>query len=340
MSDSRGMTEPTSRGHFAVDVAEGSMTLPPEGRRRRRRPRSTPKGDRGGSGMLSSEEMTMAMMGEMMLESSDPDVDAPMNADDGGGGPDTTFRDDVRDEWVDAIFGKDFFPVDDEGTGAEIGVRQGVGAAGVPHHVTYGAVLRPPPSTASSVGSHHNKPSLRTKTHASTPLIFSSQSSSSLGGGTLLASASLTSCGFETPIRGMGDDGMREDGAAYTVQPTPAGGGNRQPLPQEQRPKLGITISRIPLGLYVRSVSLDSEAYAAGIGDIPRIGTGRREWPGHAGGTKRSGPRTDVAVRRDALLRGRGRIGQGEGQRQQQQQQLRHPSRRCGSLPVRAGPPR
>ena len=63
-----------------------------------------------------------------------------------------------------------------------------LGAARVPQHLTYGAVLRPP--SASSVGSQHrnNKPTLCTKTQ-STPLISLSQSSSLLGGGTLLASS-------------------------------------------------------------------------------------------------------------------------------------------------------
>lgn len=49
------------------------------------------------------------------------------------------FRDDVRREWIDAMFGKDFYN-DDEGNDYTP-PRQGVGAAGVASFVTYGCTI-------------------------------------------------------------------------------------------------------------------------------------------------------------------------------------------------------
>ncbi|KAL9185720.1 hypothetical protein ACHAXT_003497 [Thalassiosira profunda] len=262
---------------------------------------------------LSSAEMNSAIM----PEAASPDgtltgmsikVDSLEGASPEAGGSianegrrietaDTTFRSDVRNEWVDAVFGKDFFPLNNGGGGgmtdkADMGVRQGTGAAGISHYVTYGALLDPsqsdnaggPPQTPNDRGPR-DRPFLSTSIQSkaqSTPLYSPTLS----GGGTLLASASLASltpsaCGGDLGGFGSGDGGGGKGdpfqtpshangehrAARYTVDATPKTPGTQcsQFTPHQQRPKLGITVSRIPLGVYVRSVSLESEAYAAGI---------------------------------------------------------------------------
>jgi hypothetical protein len=54
------------------------------------------------------------------------------------------FRDDVRQEWIDATFGKDFYAADEFNP-----PRQGVGEAGIPSYVTFGATI---PAKASDSG--------------------------------------------------------------------------------------------------------------------------------------------------------------------------------------------
>mmetsp|Transcript_8501 Transcript_8501/g.19026 ORF Transcript_8501/g.19026 Transcript_8501/m.19026 type:complete len:1924 (+) Transcript_8501:286-6057(+) len=314
------VTVPTSRGHFHIDPKAKIMMLPPEGSRHPTVTKTTSvlsqcsnNGQNDGQNILndlqalgsksnqdgetvefplSSTEMTMAMMGEVMESSSQPlgtnndtkvtNVSTANNITTGNNN-NTTFRNDVRNEWVDAVFGKDFFPIHGEKREVDIRPQQGIGAAGIPHCVTYGAVLDAGPSlkqqnaaqNASGNAKHDtpNKPSIQSKTQ-STPLIFSSPSSLSLNG-TFLSSSSFSpsACGgggvmdsnpFETP-GGTGRQVM--NGAKYTVEGTPglpktATSNNATNAAQ---PKLGITISRIPLGLYVHSLSLDSEAYAVGI---------------------------------------------------------------------------
>jgi len=98
------------------------------------------------------------------------------------------FRNDVRKEWINAMFGPDFFP-DHQGTGSATESstaectppRQGVGLAGIPSYLSYAATI-PPAKDAAEAGK-----------------------------------------------------------------------------------KVGMTLSRIPVGVYVRLVDIESEAYAAGV---------------------------------------------------------------------------
>ena len=338
------------------------------------------------SSILSSKEMTMAMMGElsttnqnersMVLLNNGSDNNTTRgskhNTNDIGGdweegeeeqeymvinNTNTTFRTDVRNEWVDAVFGTDFFPLKEDSSSSstavqenttrgkdrgqqskttpkkgemDIGIKQGIGNANIPHYVTYGAILDATSSNNNinndtnkknngttnnnktprmNKTKHHSTPSLTAQSliqenTQSTPLIFSSPSSSSLlglGGGptsSLLASTSFVSaCGggggvspttggdgegggqggsmnhnmlFETPGGKSGTEG-KNNGARYTIEETPATVGttpnnaHHHREAQQQPTKLGITISRIPLGLYVHSISFDSEAYTVGI---------------------------------------------------------------------------
>jgi len=227
----------------------------------------------------------------------------------------TTFRNDIRNDWVDAIFGKDFFPLQSNnninGEGGvnsgllenqslqnkrensirdNIGIKQGTGAAGISHYVTYGAILDPnstrgpikPSYSGNSSTATPSSSKVQSKTQ-STPLIFASPSSSSLLNNTSLVSAACGAVstpadiinneeedvgamqhGFETPLPNNGN-GM--GGAKYTIEGTipPPSTRNTSTTTTTQPNKLGITISRIPIALYVQSISTNSEAYTVGI---------------------------------------------------------------------------
>ena len=119
------------------------------------------------------------------------------------------FRNDVRQEWINAMFGLDFFHDndgnDDDGTnitnnkntkeGEESKYytppRQGIGLANIPSYLSYTATI-PPPPPSSSPPSNNNKTNTEHK-------------------------------------------------------------------------KVGLTLSRIPIGVYVRLVDIESEAFGAGI---------------------------------------------------------------------------
>jgi len=220
----------------------------------------------------------------------------------------TTFRNDIRNDWVDAIFGKDFFPLQTnnninvegqenglnnskrENIRDNIGIKQGTGAAGISHYVTYGAILDPnstrlikPSYSGNSSTATPSSSKVQSKTQ-STPLIFASPSSSSLLNNTSLVSAACGAVstpadiinneeeeggamqhGFETPLPNNGN-GM--GGAKYTIEgtiPPPPSTRNTSSSTTSSSPKLGITISRIPIALYVQSISTNSEAYTVGI---------------------------------------------------------------------------
>ena len=367
--------KPTLHGNFVIHSKSKLLLLPPEeeeeevscsannnigkkitmpsNTKSRGAITSTPNGATGNNGnhlvpLLSSAEMTSAMMGELDTlvnqqhhHHSVGGSSSKSAAMEGGAAAtkkkqkidtsNTTFRNDVRNDWVDAVFGTDFFPLDTSSNASAVqhgivGIKQGVGAANIPHYVTYGAILdanNPTTATSSAPASTsalttsatpQNEKGLRNSASSkvqSTPLIFSSPSNTSLGGGSLLlGSASLTTSacgelggdylannsggssgegggggGFQTPSAMMmtNDGSNRNYAAKYTVEPqTPGTVGStnassktsyrsttgtiqQQQGQQQQPPKLGITISRIPLGLYVHSISLESEAYTAGI---------------------------------------------------------------------------
>ena len=164
------------------------------------------------------------------------------------------FRTDVRSAWIDALFGPtDFAAVHQSAASAEtttaeppvlapslfagdeagssggkdrpkVPVVEGVGRAGVPSFVAYGAVI--------PAGARASSPPTTT-----TPNASPAKSVASRGGS---GSKSVAS-------------------SATTGPTTAASSGEGDP------PRLGITLSRIPLGVYVRSVAATSEAYFAGI---------------------------------------------------------------------------
>ena len=96
----------------------------------------------------------------------------------------------IRNEWVDALFGTDFFPSSNVWKEDSIPPLKGVGTAGIPSYVAYSAIL-----------DHH-----------------------------LPSSSSFTSSNSKS-----------------------------------DPPKMGVTISRLPLGVYVSSVEDGREASAAGV---------------------------------------------------------------------------
>jgi len=225
----------------------------------------------------------------------------------------TTFRNGIRNDWVDAIFGKDFFPLqtntndingkgvnngledqsqknrENSTRGYNIGIKQGTGEAGISHYVTYGAILdpnstrgqiKPSYSGNSSTATPSSSSKVQSKTQ-STPLIFTSPSSSSLLNNTSLVSAACGGAvttpadiinneeeggamqhGFETPLP---NNGMNNKGAKYTIEGTIPPPSSTKNSTTSSSPKLGITISRIPIALYVQSISTNSEAYTVGI---------------------------------------------------------------------------
>jgi hypothetical protein len=227
------------RGAYAFDPKTSRISLPPE--RTRDAQRRGKDADRKSSrtAALSSAEITSAMVGmssPVDLDDTLSDVDTSFEtvtmAD--SNEAESSFRDDVRNEWIDAMFGRDFFR--DEARGEEwrdLSVKQGEGEAKVGKYVTYGALLDPNVhhSNNNSNGSSYNfngglketplKESISAKTKSTPLLLTNSLSNLSLSGSLL-----------------------NEEGK-------PA--------------KIGATISRIPLGVYVKSVAIDSEAYWVGI---------------------------------------------------------------------------
>lgn len=168
------------------------------------------------------------------------------------------FRTDVRSAWIDALFGPtDFaaihqsaaetttaaaepvavlapslFAGNDAGDSGgkdrpKVPVVEGVGRAGVPSFVAYGAVI--------PAGARASSPPTTT---TSTPNASPAKSVASRGG-----------------------SGSKSVASNATTGPTTAAGSSGEGDP----PRLGITLSRIPLGAYVRSVAATSEAYFAGI---------------------------------------------------------------------------
>ncbi len=210
----------------------------------------------------------------------------------------TTFRNDVRNDWVDAIFGKEYFPTatttataaaaaSSSTTSTEenktnykgniiIAVRQGVGAAGIPHHVTYGAVLSrdvrqggglAQPTTMTTVeklfgkgNGTATKPAgmtNATSTTNSTTRTTTTSSSDSTTAKTSATTTATTAAATKTTTK----TAISSSASSASSQQPPL---QSQPSFTKQQ-KLGITITRIPLGVYVHAIALDSEAYAAGI---------------------------------------------------------------------------
>ena len=284
---------PTPRGHYVMDVKAGLLMLPPEMHRRASNATNAEENDNDAGGIArekngnssnanSNNHLNDAFDGDLRNYSIDYSNDSNSTA--------TTFRNDVRNDWVDAIFGKDYFPIipssstssnttnknttdngDDTKKSSkgsitssassssivamnDIAVRQGVGAAGIPHHVTYGAVLQSKDGKLqqSAGGTTTNDTTAPSSTTRSTNNISSTTKATSSSNSTSVpakTSATATNYSKATSI--------------------PSSSSSASSASQQQhfssKQKLGITITRIPLGLYVHAISIDSEAYAVGI---------------------------------------------------------------------------
>jgi len=186
----------------------------------------------------------------------------------------TTFRQDVRDEWVDAMFGRDFFPTI-RGTGSstttanhqddnhwkDLSVKQGMGGANVGNWVTYGALLDAN-NNSNNHGNNNNNSSMKTPQKESalatllktksTPLM-TTNSVSNLSFGESLINVRSTSESNNLQHNDNNNNAGNHHAAATDNNNS------------RQTNKIGATISRIPLGIYVRSIALTSEAYTVGI---------------------------------------------------------------------------
>mmetsp|Transcript_34262 Transcript_34262/g.70148 ORF Transcript_34262/g.70148 Transcript_34262/m.70148 type:complete len:1741 (-) Transcript_34262:116-5338(-) len=318
-SSGEGKERYIHHGKYRIDTKREVLTLPP--------PSSI-----GGGGKRSEEgeELTEAMLDNDARDGHATRVlESASSSHSGGGGVDgvqqnggnntksgeqTTFRTDVRNEWIDAIFGKDFYPLSNNSSGghdngggnaeSSINIQQGVGAANIPHYVTYGAIVDPMPainasnSTSTAAGSTA-APSVSTprkvvqsKTQ-STPIMLQEDGddpsivtyrdggggtvvSSGVGGNaatttTAAASTSMTNGGYQTPLRNGGgypqQTSQRSTSSfqGLTTIPSTPSSTSTNTSSSTTNNKLGITISRIPLGLYIKSISLHSEGYTAGI---------------------------------------------------------------------------
>lgn len=184
------------------------------------------------------------------------DLDVTVNTIDSRAGIDATtsdnafpnpvgaFRGDIRNAWVDALFGRTDFPSihstaveddirEDAGNSTatnrpKVPAVEGVGLAGIKSFVAYGAVI-PAGAAASSP--------------AATPNASPTKSAMPRGSPTKSVISSITGGTLGGTVR---EEANADDGTPH-------------------QPRLGITLSRIPLGVYVRSVAATSEAYFAGI---------------------------------------------------------------------------
>ena len=174
------------------------------------------------------------------------------------------FRSDVRNAWVDALFGPTDFPAihstaeaavaaaveddirEDAGNRSisnkpKVPAVEGVGLAGIKSFVAYGAVI---PAGAAASSATAATDGAAAASPAATPNASPTKSTASRGSPSKSVLSSLTAGTIGTTFR---------EGANNADDGTP------------QQPRLGITLSRIPLGVYVRSVASTSEAYFAGI---------------------------------------------------------------------------
>ena len=290
------------RGAYALDTKHGRISLPPESTNvLQSSSQSTPIADTSLAGSpranndshtatscatnvldhtnniaLSSQEINSTIMGlsspvdldgvnasfetgTMTDNDNTRGVNGVGNGNSGGLG--STFRNDIRNAWVDAMFGVDFFPLsnncDRNGSNDEmwrnLSVKQGIGGAGIGSWVTYGALLDPTSTvTTSAVDRNANGGNNRNKVQ-NTPTKTTLHRDSSLSAliktksATLMKSNSISniSCGG-TLLNAESESIL---GESTTIH----------------RAKIGATISRIPLGVYVKSISVTSEAFIVGI---------------------------------------------------------------------------
>jgi hypothetical protein len=174
-----------------------------------------------------------------------------------------TFRDDVRAEWIRAVFGTEFPQRKSTGkvaatalaaattTDSNKAVTQknyswkGVGLAGISSYVAYTADLELPRTTAPS-----SSFSPRPKT------VLSMTNSAAIAGNSHCNNGSDANHAMHTTTENMENDkkAKNENVPQTSLLVT-----------ESQQASLGMTLSRLSLGLYVRSVRPGSEAWCAGV---------------------------------------------------------------------------
>ena len=167
-----------------------------------------------------------------------------------------TFRDDVRAEWIRAVFGTKFPQRNPIGKVAATTTDsnraaapkndswKGVGLAGISSYVAYAADLELPRTPVSSL-------SLSPKT---APLMTTS---AAIAGNAHCNDGSDANHAMQTTAGNMESEKKAKNENA--VLPTSL------LATESQQPSLGMTLSRLSLGLYVRSVRPGSEAWCAGV---------------------------------------------------------------------------
>jgi hypothetical protein len=167
-----------------------------------------------------------------------------------------TFRDDVRAEWIRAVFGTEFPQRNSIGKAAPTTIDsnraaaqkiyswKGVGLAGISSYVAYTADLELPRTPVSSL-------SLSPK---AAPLMTNS---ATIAGNDHCNDGSDTNHTMRSKTENMESDRKVKDD---NVPPQTSLLGT-----ESQQPSLGMTLSRLSLGLYVRSVRPGSEAWCAGV---------------------------------------------------------------------------
>ena len=243
-------THPTKFGHYRVDAKNQYLILPPE------------EGRCSASAQLDETSEAEADIDARRSCSgvvlSPSELHQTMSGQRHASGVETTLRSDIRNEWIDAVFGKDFFPESKSnaarasgahGRPIDIAIQQTLGAAGIHHTVTYGAIIDPGGNASSRYGEERRN----------------GQSGANLSNVLATPSKTLATQNASTPLMNLDADNSLIAGSLVTPV---RGQSNRSQLGGgqfSQHGKLGLTISRIPLGLYVHSIATSSEAYAVGV---------------------------------------------------------------------------
>jgi hypothetical protein len=285
------------RGAYLLDVKNGRLSLPPEQCVNNNDYRSTNSSkvdisgdiDRDPNAPLTSHEMTTTLMGtstvvdlDDTLPDDEGDVDTSLetvainiasNSDyvvqrnsnsAAANAIESTFRNDVRNEWIDAMFGDHFFPLQANGNDNEqwkdVKIRQGTGRAGVGTWVCYGAKLDPSNTDNSSDNSERDDNYERSDSSKSneTPRRNSALAS-------LLQTKSTPLTVSRSIVSKSSSFSFLNTHKSLDDRDTNCSINNTTTIPTRKQTKIGATITRLPLGLYVKSICIHSEAYSAGI---------------------------------------------------------------------------
>ena len=168
-----------------------------------------------------------------------------------------TFRSDVRAEWIRAVFGNEF-PEREQATTEPLSKSatttqndnnwKGIGLAGIKSYVSYTVGLKVPRSSSDAL------PLIPTETITTiktTTNLNNNQQENNLN---QIRGSSISK--MEEIIRDKVHDEKPSSSSSLSPQ---------QQQQQQQHPSLGMTLSRLSLGLYVRAVRPGSQAWCAGV---------------------------------------------------------------------------